>query len=51
LEGKQAKSQDGQGMRTGDPAREWGHFDEEDKAYIKMNYPDDHAKYFSQFCS
>jgi hypothetical protein len=32
-----------------DPAREWGHFDEEDKKYIKENYPDDYTKYFSQF--
>ena len=32
-----------------DPAREWGRFDEEDKKYIKVNYPDDHTKYFSQF--
>ncbi len=31
-----------------DPAREWGHFDEKDKKYIKQNYPDDCAKYFSQ---
>jgi hypothetical protein len=32
-----------------DPAREWGQFDEEDKAYIKANCADDYAKYFSQF--
>jgi hypothetical protein len=32
-----------------DPAREWNQFDEEDKAYIKANYADDYAKYFSQF--
>jgi hypothetical protein len=29
-----------------DPAREWGHFDEEDKKYIRENYPDDCTKYF-----
>jgi hypothetical protein len=32
-----------------DPAREWDQFDEVDKAYIKANYADDYAKYFSQF--
>ncbi len=32
-----------------DPAREWGHFDEEDKVYIKANYPEDYAKYFAEF--
>ena len=32
-----------------DPAREWDRFDEEDKKYIKENYPDDCIKYFSQF--
>ena len=32
-----------------DPAREWDQFDEEHKKYIKDNYPDDFAKYFSQF--
>jgi len=32
-----------------DPAREWGHFDEEDKKYICENYPDGCAKYFLQF--
>jgi hypothetical protein len=32
-----------------DPAREWNQFDKEDKAYIKANYADDYAKYFSQF--
>jgi hypothetical protein len=32
-----------------DPAREWGHFDEQDKKYIKENHPNDYAKYFSQF--
>ena len=32
-----------------DPARQWGHFDEEDKKYIRENYPEDCAKYFSQF--
>jgi len=26
-----------------------GHFDEEDKKYIKEHYPDDCCKYFSQF--
>ncbi len=31
-----------------DPAREWGQFDEEDKKYVRENYPDDYAKYFSQ---
>jgi hypothetical protein len=31
-----------------DPAREWGHFDEEDKKFIRENYPDC-DKYFSQF--
>lgn len=31
------------------PAREWNQFDEADKAYIKANYADDYAKYFSQF--
>ena len=29
-----------------DPAREWGQFDEEGRAYAKANYPDDYAKYF-----
>jgi hypothetical protein len=24
-----------------EPAQEWGHFDGEDKAYIKTNYPED----------
>jgi hypothetical protein len=32
-----------------DPAREWSHFDEEDKEYIRKNYPDDYAKHFSRF--
>ncbi len=32
-----------------DPAREWGHFDGEDKVYIKTNYPEDYAKYFGEF--
>jgi hypothetical protein len=31
-----------------DPAREWNQFDEEDRAYIKANYADDNARYFSQ---
>jgi len=31
-----------------DPARAWGQFDEEDKKYVRENYPDDYAKYFSQ---
>ncbi len=31
-----------------DPAREWGQFDEEDKKYVRENYPNDYAKYFSQ---
>jgi len=30
-----------------DPAREWDRYDEEDRAYIKANYPDDYAKYFA----
>ncbi|HWY45546.1 MAG TPA: hypothetical protein VNX66_18775 [Candidatus Sulfotelmatobacter sp.] len=34
-----------------DPAREWGQFDEEDRAYVKTNYPDDYAKYFAAFDS
>jgi hypothetical protein len=32
-----------------DPAREWDQFDEEDRAYVKANFPDDHAKYFAMF--
>ncbi len=32
-----------------DPAREWGQFDEEDRAYVKANYPDDYVKYFAAF--
>jgi hypothetical protein len=32
-----------------DPAREWGQFDEEDRAYVKANYPDDYGKYFAAF--
>lgn len=32
-----------------DPAREWGQLDEEDRAYVKANYPDDYAKYFAPF--
>jgi hypothetical protein len=32
-----------------DPAREWGQFDEEDRACAKANYPDDYAKYFAVF--
>jgi hypothetical protein len=32
-----------------DPAREWGHFDEEDKKHLRENYPDDCTKYFSRF--
>ena len=32
-----------------DPAREWGHFDEEDKKYVRENYLEDYNKYFSQF--
>lgn len=32
-----------------DPAREWGQFDEEDRAHIRANYPDDYAKFFAQF--
>jgi len=32
-----------------DPAREWSHFDEEVKKYVKENYPDNYAKYFSEF--
>jgi hypothetical protein len=32
-----------------DPAREWGQFDEEDKMYIKANYPEDYEKYFAEF--
>ena len=32
-----------------DPEREWRQFDEEDRAYIKTNYVDDYAKFFSQF--
>ena len=28
-----------------DPAREWVQFDEEDKKYVRENYPDDYAKY------
>jgi hypothetical protein len=31
------------------PAREWGRFGEQDKKYIKENYPDDCAKHFFQF--
>ena len=31
-----------------DPAGEWSQFDEEDKKYVRENYPDDFAKYFSQ---
>ena len=31
-----------------DPAREWGQFDEEDRKYVRENYPDDYTKYFSQ---
>ena len=34
-----------------DPAREWGQFDEEDRAYVKANHPDDYAKYFAAFDS
>jgi hypothetical protein len=32
-----------------DPAREWGRFDEEDRAYVKANYPDDYGKHFAAF--
>jgi len=32
-----------------DPAREWGQFDEEDKVYIQVNYPEDYARYFAEF--
>jgi hypothetical protein len=32
-----------------DPAREWDQFDEEERAHIKANYPDDYAKFFAQF--
>jgi hypothetical protein len=32
-----------------DAAREWGLFDEEDKLYIKANYPEDYARYFAEF--
>jgi hypothetical protein len=32
-----------------DPAREWGQFDEEERAHIKANYPDDYAKFFAHF--
>ena len=32
-----------------DPTREWNQFDEEDRAYVKANYPDDYAKYFAAF--
>ena len=31
-----------------DASREWNQFDEEDRAYIRANYPDDYARYFSQ---
>jgi hypothetical protein len=31
-----------------DPAREWDQFDDEARKYVKTNYPDDYAKYFSQ---
>ena len=31
-----------------DPAREWGQFDEEDKKYVRENYPEDCTEYFSQ---
>jgi hypothetical protein len=29
-----------------DPEREWNNFDEEEKAYIRTNYPEDFAKFF-----
>lgn len=29
-----------------DPAREWGQFDAEDRAYLQANYPEDFEKYF-----
>lgn len=32
-----------------DPAREWDQFDEEDRSYVKANYPDDYKKYFVRF--
>jgi hypothetical protein len=32
-----------------DPARERGQFDEEDRAYVMANYPEDYAKYFAAF--
>ena len=32
-----------------DPAREWDQFDEEDRAPVKANFPDDYAKYFATF--
>jgi hypothetical protein len=32
-----------------DPERQWRQFDEEDRAYIKANYADDHARFFSLF--
>ena len=32
-----------------DPAREWSQFDEEDRAYVKANCPDDYAKYLAAF--
>lgn len=32
-----------------DPLRGWSHFDSQDRAYVKANYPDDYAKYFAAF--
>ena len=31
------------------PAREWDHFDNQDRSYVKENYPDDYKKYFVAF--
>ena len=28
---------------------EWDQFDEEERAHIKANYPDDYAKFFAHF--
>jgi hypothetical protein len=30
-----------------DPLREWSQFDEEDRAYVRANHPDDYAKHFA----